>query len=252
MNGAGTKVIERVQALLAKAERTDNEHEADAFYAKAQELMLRHALDEAAVRAAGGREAAGTEPVVDRFVFSTDDRFRPGKLTLLMGIARTNRVQVVGHPGLKRNLAVSLIGMPADVEFVELLYTSTLLQGMAGATAAWKEASTGLTKHKFTSEFLVGYGQRVGARLREAAARAEAAAKRERAGTELVLRDVNALVQAKMNEAFPSLTRGSALRTQGGWGADRARGAGVAAGNRADLSGGRGHVKGRAALGGRA
>ena len=43
------KMLARIRALLAKAEATTFVEEADAFTAKAQELMARHAIDAAAV-----------------------------------------------------------------------------------------------------------------------------------------------------------------------------------------------------------
>ncbi|MFB9837757.1 DUF2786 domain-containing protein, partial [Actinoallomurus acaciae] len=52
----------RVRALLARAEHPETpEAEAQACAAKAAELMMRHAIDEAALRA---RRGEGPEPVV--------------------------------------------------------------------------------------------------------------------------------------------------------------------------------------------
>src|SRR5690349_24678935 len=51
------KVLDRVRALLAKAESTSYEEEADAFTAKAHQLMSRYAIDAALPdrgRSAGG------------------------------------------------------------------------------------------------------------------------------------------------------------------------------------------------------
>lgn len=42
---ATPKIKQRIQQLLAKAKGTDNEHEADAFLAKAMELLQQHQLD---------------------------------------------------------------------------------------------------------------------------------------------------------------------------------------------------------------
>src|SRR4051794_37528109 len=44
---ADTRVLDRVRALLAKAESTDFPAEAEAFSAKAQELIARHSIEEA-------------------------------------------------------------------------------------------------------------------------------------------------------------------------------------------------------------
>lgn len=51
------KIKARIAALLAKAERTDNDAEAQAYLAKAEDLMLRHAIERADLEAADtGRE----------------------------------------------------------------------------------------------------------------------------------------------------------------------------------------------------
>jgi hypothetical protein len=42
------RMLDRVRALLAKAESTDFPQEADAFTARAQELMARHRIDRSA------------------------------------------------------------------------------------------------------------------------------------------------------------------------------------------------------------
>src|SRR5688500_9077022 len=47
------RVLKRIRALLAKAEATDHAAEAETFTAKAQDLLTRHAIDEALLAAAG-------------------------------------------------------------------------------------------------------------------------------------------------------------------------------------------------------
>ena len=53
------RVLDKVRALLAKAESTEFEEEADALTAKAQELMARHAIDQAMVAAVTSSEEPG-------------------------------------------------------------------------------------------------------------------------------------------------------------------------------------------------
>lgn len=46
---ADSKILTRIKALLAKANGTDNQHEAEVFLAKAQELLQEHQLDSSAL-----------------------------------------------------------------------------------------------------------------------------------------------------------------------------------------------------------
>lgn len=227
-------ILRKIQGLLAKADGTDNEHERDAFYAKAQSLMLKHAIDEAMLEAAGGKTEDG-EPVVETFVFSVDDRFRPGKIQLLHGIAETNRVQAVFHRATKKNQAASLVGFKSDIEFVKLLYTSALMQALSSGSKAFSSHDGYGTRHTFLSNFVLGFAQTVVQRL----AAAQRDAQREAGtGAELVLVDRQDRVDAKFADAFPKVgtARGSISNNSG------ARAAGRVAGQRADLSGGRNSV----------
>ena len=51
--------VSKVQALIAKAESTEFPDEAEAFMAKAQELMTRHAIDLAMLDGESGRREPG-------------------------------------------------------------------------------------------------------------------------------------------------------------------------------------------------
>lgn len=63
MNAETEAIQETIAKLLRKAEGTSNEHEAALFAAKAQELLARHNLDEAKVRA---RDATASDPITEQ------------------------------------------------------------------------------------------------------------------------------------------------------------------------------------------
>jgi hypothetical protein len=88
--GADPRVLQRVTALLAKAESTTFHAEAEAFTAKAQELMTRHAIDRAAALDTGrGGGAVGGRRV------GVDDPYAGPRYLLLSAVAEANRCRAV-------------------------------------------------------------------------------------------------------------------------------------------------------------
>ena len=62
-----TDTARKIGALLAKAERTDNPHEAEAFTRKAEALMVKYRIDEAMARRAAGADVR-PEEIIERCV----------------------------------------------------------------------------------------------------------------------------------------------------------------------------------------
>lgn len=217
------KVLGRVRALLAKAESTQFPEEAEALTAKAQELMARHSID-AALAAAGADPGRRGSPERRRVV--VPNPYVTAKVHLLSVVARANRCEAVW---MKDEGVVFLFGYPVDLEAVELLFTSLLLQATTAALAAgaqvdaWGRSRT----RSFRSSFLVSFAARIGERLEEAAQHAvdEAVAEDEGAGGGAllpVLADRAADVRAARDEAFPRVRRTTTRVTNGaGWQAGR-------------------------------
>jgi hypothetical protein len=124
--GADPKMTERVRALLAKAESTTFPDEAEAFTAKAQELIARHAIDMALL----GTDRTDRTPqgdAVGRRVL-VDDPYGKAKSMLLTAIAKANGCKSVwsGELGVS-----TVFGAPNDLDAVELLFASLLTQATA-------------------------------------------------------------------------------------------------------------------------
>ena len=117
-----------MRALLAKAESTSFPEEAEALTAKAQELMSRHAVDRALVDAA----AAGATSAVGRRL-GLDDPYAGAKSLLLSEVAEANGCRSVWSKDLG---FATVFGQEADIDSVELLFTSLLGQATAAMTAA--------------------------------------------------------------------------------------------------------------------
>src|SRR6476646_1454927 len=87
-------MLERVRALLSKAESTTFPEEADALTAKAQELMARHAIDQAMVDA-GGTGAGGRTGLPTSRRIWIDNPYADGKSLLFNHVAVANRCRAV-------------------------------------------------------------------------------------------------------------------------------------------------------------
>lgn len=194
--------IRRVQALLAKAESTDFPAEAEVLLEKAQELMARHAIDEAMLAAAGGR--------ADRIIttrLSVEQPYASAKSMLLGAVARANRCRMVIQGGRGPRTCV-LVGHSSDIASVETMFTALSLHATRTMLAAAIPPYD--TARRFRHAFLLAFAGRIGERLRQAAAAAEVEADADVQRTQggsvaLVLASRDTAVDRAMREQFPHL-----------------------------------------------
>jgi hypothetical protein len=215
------KVLGKVRALLAKAESTTFEEEADALTSKAQELMARHAIDLAMLESDPSSGAAQSGAVARR-VHVEDPYFDP-KSVLLAVVARANNCTAVSVPPLGM---VTLFGFPSDLDIVELLFTSLLTQATSSMVAAGSSVDmrgTSRTK-SFRRAFILSFAVRVGERLREATQAATDDAKVTMGESFLpVLASRREQVEARQKELFPRVrSTTSSITNADGWHAGRA------------------------------
>ncbi|MEU0008128.1 DUF2786 domain-containing protein [Streptomyces sp. NPDC006314] len=160
---AASRMLTRIRALLAKAEATGYPEEAEALSAKAQELMARHSVDEALLAA---EAPAPDTPGACRI--GVEPPYEQAKAVLLDAVATANHCRAVWNEPLGFS---TVVGFEADLEAVELLYTSLLVQAthaMTKAEAAQRAGGRKRTK-TFRQSFLAAYAHRVGDRLAAAA-----------------------------------------------------------------------------------
>jgi hypothetical protein len=224
-----SRALSRIRGLLAKAESTEFEAEAEALTAKAQELMARHAIDTAML---GPRSTSGTAGQVQARRLHLDDPHAEAKAAIVQAAGTANDVRVVLLPAYG---IATLVGMPGDLDAVELLVTSLLLQAGRGLADAVQSAGARGRAAAYRRGFLYSYAQRIEERLTEArdAARAEATATYG-AALAPVLADRQAAVDRAVQELFPAARRRSGRTVDAaGWHAGRA------AADAADLGGSR-------------
>ncbi len=219
------KLLSRIRGLLAKAESTEFPDEADAFTAKAQDLMTRHAIDAAVLDAEHG--VSLNQQVRARRIH-IDNPYPEAKVQLLDAVGSANGIKVVWTDALGLATAV---GMPADTDLVELLYTSLLVQ----ATRAMSAAANGRSSMKaFRRAFLLSYATRIKERLSRSQQHASDQAA-STYGTSLVplMRERAEAVLDVFAELFPqTATKRASPVDVRGWHAGRA------AADEADLGGG--------------
>lgn len=162
--GIDAKVLERVRALLAKAESSTFEAEAQAFTAKAHELMTRHSLEHALVTTRPGTQDG---PVARRLCI--DDPYADAKAHLLAVIADACRSTAVLLGGLQM---VTLVGFASDLAEVDVLFTSLLVQAQGALDQLGRDSEPGSRERTrgFRSSFLRGFAHRIGDRLQVAGA----------------------------------------------------------------------------------
>ena len=211
------KALRVIRGLLAKAEATTFEAEAEAFTAKAQELMTRHSIDMAVLASTtAGFSSAGVQ---SRRVH-IHNPYGEEKATFLSAIASVNGARCIWFPAAGFS---TVMGFPVDLQLTDLLFTSLLVQATrasASATAADRRLSTA----SFRRAFLIAFADRVAERLE--AARGHTATAAEHAyGESLVpiLASRSQAVDAAYEEAFPHATvmRNRRL-SSAGWHAGRA------------------------------
>ncbi|MCF2129839.1 DUF2786 domain-containing protein [Strepomyces sp. STD 3.1] len=171
-NRPESRALARIRALLAKAEATGYPEEAEALSAKAQELMARHSVDEALLSAhAPSPDAPGACRI------GVEAPYEQAKAVLLDAVADANHCRAVWHEPLGFS---TVVGFEADLEAVELLHTSLLVQAEAAMTKAEAAQRAGGRKRTktFRQSFLAAYAHRAGTRLRAAAEAAAAEAGR--------------------------------------------------------------------------
>jgi hypothetical protein len=226
---ADQRMLDKIRALLAKAESTEFPEEAEALTARAQQLMARYSIDHAllAARSDGEQEGPGGRRL------PVDNPYESPKAMLLASVAQANRCRAVWSKSLGFS---TVLGFPADLDAVELLFTSLLVQANTALVHEGSKRGPGgrSRTRSFRQSFLASYAVRIGERLAEATGDAERQAAAEAPGTDLlpVLAARDQAVDDAVGTMFPQLTEHqmSGITDREGWMS------GLAAADRADLN----------------
>lgn len=265
------KMLEKIAALIAKAESTEHQEEAQVFFAKAQELLTKYALTEFDVKAHNGEEAK--DSVITVAFLISEPNVGP-KMNLLHSLSRVNNVKTVqGGRGQRRsktdvpidyrtnqpmryaasdNRSINyktlwLTGFSRDVEASIMLYTSMLTQ--ISFAAARENIPRYVNKGTWMSHFIAGFKMTAMQRLHKAKRDSEAKTVAEAKANGVDMALVLVSRKEQVNAAYEQMWGGKLGKARGSYqrGDVGGFGAGANAGRNADL--GQTRVGGRAALG---
>jgi hypothetical protein len=215
--GVDQKMLARVRALLAKAESTTFPEEAEALSAKAQELMSRYSLERIVVESTPGSDP---HPAAARRLW-LDNPYVAAKALLVSAVAEANRCRTVLSEGLG---FTTVLGDEVDLEIVELLSTSLLVQATRAMVSAGSQTTrTGRSRTRsYRQSFLIAYATRIGERL-STARDVGAAAVADPARLLPVLAAREQVVDELFESMFPqSVSRSYSVGNAAGWHAGRA------------------------------
>lgn len=168
-------VAEKVRKLLAQAEDpAATPEEAQTFTAKAQQLMTKYAIDLAMIT-----DADRIDRVVQRG-WRIEGPYAAHKVSLVNAVSRANDCRAV-YTSLDRGARyIEVLGFPGDVDWVETLSCSLVLQLTIVLGAAMRMKPSRVHGRTFAVGFVEGFVHEVAQRLQQARKAAVQAADAER------------------------------------------------------------------------
>lgn len=126
------KMLERVRALLAKAAGGTTEQEAELLRAKADELMTKYAIEMWQIEAAQENATGRTKPEIRHmnidWWWSMDDDLGGALWSVFVSVCSHARCRIAYKNVSGRDKTVPVVGMPADLGYVDMLFTHLFLQ----------------------------------------------------------------------------------------------------------------------------
>src|SRR5215471_6739334 len=199
---APERLLDRVRKLLAQAEDDSvTPAEAQAFTAKAAELMAKYGIDRALLAA----DRPETDQPANR-ILDIDNPWAREKAHLLSGLASVLRCQCIILGGTRPGSRVHLFGFTSDIDRTDVLYTSILIQ-MAHGLASARVPEWSSSPRAWRRSWLLGFATAVVARVREAeygamvAATSQGNGRSDRAA--IVLADRSLVVRKQVEQMYP-------------------------------------------------
>ncbi len=192
-------MLDTLSKLLNQAENAATAAEAEAFFAKAQELATLHAISLAEARSHARKKEKREEPTHEQLTIGQPRQHVNSHLCLLsvvIGEANSVRTNIASN-----NTFIVWFGLPSDIETARMILHSVAHQMVRCADAFirgrtwvderdWENRGAAMTAQKARKSYYTAYVREIGARLMRA--RQDAAMQYDRTasgvGAELVLR----------------------------------------------------------------
>lgn len=167
---ADERFVDKVQKLLAKAESTNSEAEAEALFAKATELMQRHMIDEVMLAEARGIR---TDEITD-ISFPLGSTYWQAWRSAGASVGTAFGFRCVAATG--KNGRMWWYGWRSELSPAEQIWTSLMIQAERFArefmrtyrSPDWFDAAEAREdRYKAKRSFLISFGLQVGSRIRE-------------------------------------------------------------------------------------
>lgn len=155
------ELTEKINALLRQAEATPFGEEADAFIAKAHELMERYSITQAMLAKANPVEGGK----VIKTTIEVNAPYTEAKSALAFAIIRANGGEGV-YWGSAQRRYIEFVAYSHDAEAAIRLYNSLEMQALAALPNALKSKPSYEHGKTFTNSFLHAYASRIGYRLK--------------------------------------------------------------------------------------
>ena len=202
-------MTKRISALMAKADSTDSPEEAQAFYAKAEQLMLQYAIDRASLEK--GSKVEKEEVITVNVVFPhTRERFKA--LGVFGSSLLNDAIGLTGIAVNTRNYTITLYGRKADVAHARTIIEAAWRQA-ENHLRVWRKSSEAYaqvyaasdwpTYYRMLDGYVLGFCQGASAKIKEG--REEFIQKTD--GAELVLASVKKDVEDQLNKLPRSRAR---------------------------------------------
>ncbi|WP_086828685.1 DUF2786 domain-containing protein [Allokutzneria sp. NRRL B-24872] len=223
------RMLRRIRALLAHAEDEHLDQKArESYNEKASLLIAQYGIDQALLA-----ESGRVSDKITQLSLSIDNPYSHDKADLLSYIAHGMRCRTVRYPRGRTIVRVVVVGYQTDLDRVELLYTSLLLQSTSQMTRVRPagHVSTAVYRRSWLLGFRTAVLKRLLASEKTASTQADQQCPSGSTSTALVLRSREDRVDIAFKDAFPGLRNTKRHSSIVGSGFSH----GLAAGQRADL-----------------